>query len=72
MIKKHPKRDDDTDDFEEDWTLIDDDDEVEIPQSLGVGQATAGSSTDAPGIGGGSLAYASMVLKGGGVSKDHT
>lgn len=66
QIKKHVKRDDDTDEFEEDWTIIEDDEEVGLPQAFEIQQPVSGmtrASTDASRSGSGALALGSMVLK---------
>jgi sterol 3beta-glucosyltransferase len=63
LIKKHPKQcGDGTGDFEEDWTLIEEDDEIDVsaypfePQ-----QPLMGMSQDASG--GGSPVLGSMILQ---------
>lgn len=67
QIKKHAKHDnDDTDEFEEDWTIVEDDEEAELPQMSEVQQPITGmsrASTDASRTGSGALALGSMVLK---------
>jgi sterol 3beta-glucosyltransferase len=66
LIKKHAKQDDDqTDEFEEDWTLVEEGEEIDTSgYSLGAQQALMGIKQDASRTGGGSLALGSMVLKG--------
>jgi sterol 3beta-glucosyltransferase len=65
QIKKHAKHDnDDTDEFEDDWTIVEDDEEAELP--FEVQQPIAGmsrASIDASRAGSGALALGSMVLK---------
>jgi sterol 3beta-glucosyltransferase len=65
LIKKHPKQDGDgTDEFEEDWTLIDEGDEIDVgSHPFELLQPLMGMSHDASRTGGGSLAMGSMVLK---------
>ncbi|KAF2115504.1 sterol 3-beta-glucosyltransferase [Lophiotrema nucula] len=69
LIKKHAKRDGETDD-DEDWTLIEDQQEEideDSPQVFQIQQPVAGmtrASTDLSTAGKGSLALGSMVLKG--------
>lgn len=66
LIKKHAKLDgDQTDEFEEDWTLVEEGEEIDTSgYSLGAQQALMGIKQDASRTGGGSLALGSMVLKG--------
>ena len=57
---------DDTDEFEDDWTIIEDDEEAERPQMFEAQQPIAGmsrASTDASRTGSGALALGSMALK---------
>jgi sterol 3beta-glucosyltransferase len=63
LIKKHPKQGGDgTDDFEEDWTLIEEDDEFDVSAyPFELQQPLTGMSQDASGDG--SLALGSMILK---------
>ncbi|ORY13303.1 UDP-glucose:sterol glycosyltransferase [Clohesyomyces aquaticus] len=72
LIKKHSKRDEDTDELDEDWTMIEDYDEADIPQPFEITQAVDGVNTvavDTPRMGGGSLALGSMVLRGASTSR---
>lgn len=62
LIQKHAKRDDDSDEFEEDWTLIEDDAEADVPQPFEIQQPIAGMSASR--MGGGSVVLGSMALKG--------
>ncbi|KAH7091030.1 sterol 3-beta-glucosyltransferase [Paraphoma chrysanthemicola] len=66
LIKKHVKQDDDqTDEFEEDWTLVEEGEEIDVSSHpFEAQQPLAGTSQDASRTGGGSLALGSMVLKG--------
>lgn len=67
LIKKHAKRDDESDEFEEDWTMIEEDGDVEIPAPQEMQRAIAGmtrASTDGSQLGSSSLVLGSMVLKG--------
>ncbi|KAF2195481.1 glycosyltransferase family 1 protein [Zopfia rhizophila CBS 207.26] len=75
FVKKHAKLDE-LDEFDEDWTLVDDDDdEIDIPQQfqhLRIQQPLDGSnraSLDTSRMGTGSMALGSMVLKGANASK---
>jgi sterol 3beta-glucosyltransferase len=64
LINKHAKRDDDhTDEFEDDWTMIGDDEEVDVAP-FEAQQAVTGMTQDASRTGGGSLVLGSMVLRG--------
>ncbi|KAF2477933.1 sterol 3-beta-glucosyltransferase [Lindgomyces ingoldianus] len=72
LIKKHARRGDGTDEFDEDWTLIDNYDEVDIPQSFEIEKALAGihrASIDTSRVGSEPSALGSMVLKGASASK---
>jgi sterol 3beta-glucosyltransferase len=64
MVKKHNRQDNDFDDDFEDWTMIDDEEDVEVPASFEIPSTVAGMHQDASRTGGGSLALGSMVLKG--------
>jgi sterol 3beta-glucosyltransferase len=75
LVKKHAKQDDDTDDFEEDWTVVGDDEDgdVDISQPFemqqpvtGMNQAPTGPSQK----GGGSLVLGGMAMKGMMAPKD--
>ncbi|KAF2878122.1 sterol 3-beta-glucosyltransferase [Massariosphaeria phaeospora] len=60
------------DEFEEDWTLVEDDEEVDIAHPFEIQQPIAGmnrASTDISRIGPSSLALGSMVLRGASTSK---
>lgn len=73
LIKKHAKRDDDTEDFEEDWTLVEDDEEVDITRPFEIREPVAGMSqafTGSPRMGGASLALGSIALKGANAPKE--
>lgn len=66
LIKKHVKHDDDnTDEFEDEWTMVEEGEEVDVSHPFELQQAAMGMSQDASGNGGGSLALGSMVLRGG-------
>ena len=70
LIKKHAKQDDDhTDEFEEDWTIVEDGEEIDVSHPFEVQQPVTGISQDASRLGGGSLVLGSMVLKGAGTQK---
>ncbi|KAF2268463.1 hypothetical protein CC78DRAFT_551316 [Lojkania enalia] len=72
MIKKHVKRGDDTDDFEDEWTLIEDHQEEDVPHAFEVQKPVTRmtrASIDVSGSGHGSFALGSMVLKGVSTSK---
>lgn len=63
LINKHAKQDDDrTDGFEDDWTIVEDGDDVDIAP-FEVQQAIAGMTQDASRTGGGSLALGSMAMR---------
>jgi sterol 3beta-glucosyltransferase len=66
LIKKHVKQDDDqTDEFEEDWTLIEEGEDVDVSAHPFEAQSPlTGISQDASRTGGGVLALGSMVMKG--------
>ncbi|KAF2027247.1 sterol 3-beta-glucosyltransferase [Setomelanomma holmii] len=65
LIKKHAKQDDDqTDEFEEDWTLVGEGEEIDVSSHpFEAQQPVVGLTQDASRTGGGSLALGSMVLK---------
>ena len=71
LIKKHTKQDDDqTDEFEEDWTMIEEGEEMDAAaHAFEAQQPLAGISQDASRTGGGSLVLGSMVLRGAGAQK---
>lgn len=67
LVKKHAKRDEEPSDFDEDWTLVEDDAaadtssfEIQYQPSANVGEGLTDASRGA----GGSLAFPSMVVKG--------
>jgi sterol 3beta-glucosyltransferase len=66
LVKKHEKQDDDqTDEFEEDWTLVEEGEEVDVlAYPFDAQSPLVGMGQDASRIGGGSLALGSMVLRG--------
>jgi sterol 3beta-glucosyltransferase len=66
LIKKHAKQDDDqTDEFEEDWTLVEEGEDVDTSAHPFEAQSPlVGISQDASRTGGGSLALGSMALRG--------
>lgn len=65
LIKKHAKVDGDlSEECEEDWTMVEDGEEIDVPHPFEVQQPVGGISQDASKIGGGSLVLGSMVLKG--------
>jgi len=66
LVKKHVKQDDDqTDEFEEDWTMIEDDQDVDVSAHHFEAQSpVVGMGQDASRTGGGSLVLGSMVMKG--------
>tara|TARA_R110002003_G_scaffold433_3_gene19716 strand:+ start:10554 stop:10868 length:315 start_codon:yes stop_codon:yes gene_type:complete len=66
LIKKHVKQDDDqTDEFEEDWTLVEEGEEIDVSaHPFEAEQPVRGIAQDASQTGGSSLALGSMVLKG--------
>lgn len=64
LINKHAKQDDDhTDEFEDDWTMIEDGDEVDVAP-YEAQQAVTGMTQDASRTGGGSLVLGGMAMKG--------
>ncbi|KAL1609820.1 Sterol 3-beta-glucosyltransferase [Nothophoma quercina] len=64
LVNKHAKQDDDrTDEFEDDWTMIEDGEEVDVAP-FEAQQAVTGMTQDASRTGGGTLAVGSMVLRG--------
>lgn len=70
-MKKHAKQDDDqTDEFEEDWTLIEEGEDNDVSAHPFEAQSPLmGISQDASRTGGGSVALGSMVLRGAGAKK---
>ncbi|KAF7455509.1 Sterol 3-beta-glucosyltransferase [Pyrenophora tritici-repentis] len=71
LIKKHTKQDDDqTDEFEEDWTMIEEGEEMDAAaHGFEVQQPLAGINQDASRTGRGSLVLGNMVLSGAGAQK---
>lgn len=70
LVKKHTKQDEDnTDEFEEDWTIVGEDEEVDISHPFEIREPITGIGQDASRTGGGALALGSMVLKGATASK---
>ncbi|KAH6643986.1 UDP-glucose:sterol glycosyltransferase [Boeremia exigua] len=65
LINKHAKQDGDdhTDEFEDDWTMVEDAEEVDVGP-FEAQRAVAGMTQDASRTGGGSLVLGSMVLRG--------
>lgn len=64
LINKHAKQDDDhTDEFDDDWTMVDDGEEIGVAP-FEAQHAVAGMTQDATRTGGGSLVLGSMVLRG--------
>ncbi|EAT90042.2 hypothetical protein SNOG_03311 [Parastagonospora nodorum SN15] len=66
LVKKHVKQDDEqTDEFEEDWTMIEEGQDVDVSAHHFEAQSPlVGMNQDAPRTGGGSLVLGSMVMKG--------
>ncbi|KAF2012068.1 glycosyltransferase family 1 protein [Aaosphaeria arxii CBS 175.79] len=65
LIKKHEKREGDSDEFD-DWTLVEEAEDLEPPHPFEIQQPVAGmarASTEGARLGSGSLALGSMVLK---------
>lgn len=70
LIKKQTKADDDqTEEFEEDWTMVEEGLEMEGAHAFETQQPLAGMDQDASRTGGGSLALGGMMLKGIGSQK---
>lgn len=65
-MKKHAKQDDvQTDEFEEDWTLVEEGEDIDVSaHPFEAHSPLTGISQDASRIGGGSVALGSMVLRG--------
>ena len=71
LINKHAKQDDDddhTDEFDDDWTMIEEGDEVDVAPSEAQ-QAVTGMTQDASRTGVGSLVPGSMVMRGARISE---
>ena len=65
LIKKQTKQDDDnSEEFEEDWTIIEEGEEMDGAHPFAMQQPLAGINQDASQMGAGSLVLGSMVLKG--------
>lgn len=65
LIKKHAKQDGDPTDEEEDWTMVDEGEDLDAAAyPFEAQQALMGIDQDASRTGGGSLALGSMVLRG--------
>lgn len=63
LIKKHAKQDDDqSEEFEEDWTIVEDGEEVDVSHPFEVQQPRAGDATRT--VSGGPVVLGSMVLRG--------
>lgn len=56
-------------DFEEDWTIIEDGEEIDVSHPFEIQQPVTGIYQDASRIGGGPMVLGSMVLKGAGSQK---
>jgi sterol 3beta-glucosyltransferase len=61
--------DDETDNFEEDWTIIEEGEGLDIPHPYEVPQSPAGIRQDAYPTGGGSSVLGSMTFQGAGTQK---
>ena len=75
LVKKHAKKDgdDETDDFDDEWTIIEDEEEVEFGNQAMLNEAAAGMTN--PSLdrsGAGTLALGSMVLKGASAKRNST
>jgi sterol 3beta-glucosyltransferase len=70
LIHKHTKPDDDTEDFEDEWTMIEEDERLEMSKQYEIQEPIVGmsrASTDASRLGAGSsLALGSKVMRGTG------
>ncbi|KAL6710453.1 Sterol 3-beta-glucosyltransferase [Coniothyrium glycines] len=65
LIKKHAKQDDDIiDEFEDDWTIVEDGEEMDVAHPFDAQQPALGISQDASRTGRGSVVLGSMVLRG--------
>ncbi|USP79978.1 glycosyltransferase family 1 protein [Curvularia clavata] len=65
LIQKHTKQDDDnSEELEEDWTIVEESEEMDGARPFAMPQPLAGIKQDASQMGGGSLVLGSMVLKG--------
>ncbi|EUC51426.1 glycosyltransferase family 1 protein [Bipolaris oryzae ATCC 44560] len=70
LIKKQTKQDDDnSEEFEEDWTIIEEGEEMDGAHPFAMQQPLAGINQDASQMGAGSLVLGSMVLKGAAAQK---
>jgi sterol 3beta-glucosyltransferase len=65
-VKRHAKQDgDQSDEFEEDWTMVDEDEEIDVSAyPFELQSPVVGVARDASRAGGGALALGSMVMKG--------
>lgn len=74
QIPKHTKHDNnDTDEFDEDWTMIEEEENMDIPRAFALQEPLMGTqqaSTDTPETGKASLAVAGVVLQGASASKE--
>ena len=65
LIQKQTKQDDDnSEELEEDWTIVEESEEMDGAHPFAMPQPLAGIKQDASQMGGGSLVLGSMVLKG--------
>lgn len=66
LVKKHAKQDDDhTDEFDEDWTMIEEGEGIDMSsRPLEAQPSLVGSGQDGSRTGGGTVALGSMVLRG--------
>lgn len=65
LIKKHAKQDGDhTDEFDEDWTIVEDGEEIDISHPFEAQQPLTGINQDASRLGGSQLVLGSVVMKG--------
>ncbi|CAO2654338.1 Nn.00g110710.m01.CDS01 [Neocucurbitaria sp. VM-36] len=70
LIKKHAKQDDDhMEEFDEDWTMIEDGEEIDVSHPFEIQQPVTGIYQDASRIGGGSMVLGSMALRRAGSQK---
>ncbi|XP_014551536.1 glycosyltransferase family 1 protein [Bipolaris victoriae FI3] len=70
LIKKQTKQDDDnSEEFEEDWTIIEEGEEMDGAHPFAMQQPLVGINQDASQMGAGSLVLGSMVLKGAAAQK---
>jgi sterol 3beta-glucosyltransferase len=70
FIKKPTKQEDEqTDEFEEDWTIVEDGEEIDVPHPYEVPSSPVGMGRNAHPTGGGSSVLGSMIFKGAGAQK---